>query len=316
MDLTTRYGEANVMPAIRKVSIIGAGALGAAYGALLFDMDRDCVSFVAAGERFERLRREGVIVNGRHYAIPVLAPEDTSLPADLVIVAVKNHHLDAAIGEMKNRVGRDTIILSLMNGIDSEERIGAVYGMDKVLYALTMGIDALREGNRVIYTTQGRIFFGEAKNPAVTERVARVQALFDRAGIAWETPPDMLRTLWWKFMANVGINQASAVLRAPYSAFQAPSEARDLMLSSMREVIAVAEKAGVSLTEEDIEAFDPILARLSPEGKTSMLQDVEARRKTEVEMFAGTMIALGEKYGVAVPVNRRLFEAIRDIEKA
>jgi len=150
----------------------------------------------------------------------------------------------------------------------------------------------------------------------VTERVARVQALFDRAGIAWETPPDMIRTLWWKFMANVGINQASAVLRAPYSAFQAPSEARDLMLSSMREVIAVAEKAGVSLTQEDIEAFDPILARLSPDGKTSMLQDVEARRKTEVEMFAGTMIALGEKYGVDVPVNRRLFEAIRNIEKS
>ncbi len=304
------------MTAIHKVSIIGAGALGAAYGALLYDMDPGCVSFVAAGERFERLRREGMIVNGRHYAIPVLSPEETSAPADLVIVAVKNHHLDAAIGEMKNRVGGDTIILSLMNGIDSEERIGAVYGMDKVLYALTMGIDALREGNRVIYTTQGRIFFGEAKNPAVTERVARVQALFDRAGIAWETPPDMIRTLWWKFMANVGINQASAVLRAPYSAFQVPSEARDLMLSSMREVIAVAEKAGVSLTQEDIEAFDPILARLSPEGKTSMLQDVEARRKTEVEMFAGTMIALGEKYGVDVPVNRRLFDAIRKIEKA
>ena len=304
------------MLAIHKVSIVGAGALGAAYGALLYDMDPECVSFVAAGERFERLRREGVTVNGRRYAIPVLAPEDASPPADLVIVAVKNHHLDAAIGEMKNRVGRDTIILSLMNGIDSEERIGAVYGMDKVLYALTMGIDALRESNRVIYTTQGRIFFGEAKNPAVTERVARVQALFDWAGIAWETPPDMIRTLWWKFMANVGINQASAVLRAPYSAFQVPSEARDLMLSSMREVIAVAEKAGVSLTQEDIEAFDPILARLSPEGKTSMLQDVEARRKTEVEMFAGTMIALGEKYGVDVPVNRGLFEAIRNIEKA
>jgi len=132
------------MPAIHKVSIIGAGALGAAYGALLYDMDPGCVSFVAAGERFERLGREGVIVNGRHYAISVLAPEDTSPPADLVIVAVKNHHLDAAIGEMKNRVGGDTIILSLMNGIDSEERLGAVYGMDKVLYALTMGIDALR----------------------------------------------------------------------------------------------------------------------------------------------------------------------------
>jgi 2-dehydropantoate 2-reductase len=304
------------MPAIQKVSIVGAGALGAAYGALLYDMDRDCVSFVAAGERFERLGRGGVIVNGRHYAIPVLAPDDTSPPADLVIIAVKNHHLDTAIGEMKNRLGAETIVMSFLNGIDSEERIGAAYGMERVLYSLNMGIDAVRDGNRVTYTTQGKIFFGEAKNPTVTERVARVRALFDRAGIVCETPPDMIRVLWWKFMVNVGINQASAVLRAPYAAFQGEAEARGLMHAAMAEVIAVAGKAGVSLSEEDVREFDKVLARLSPGGKTSMLQDVEAGRKTEVEMLAGTVLALGERYGVAVPVNRRLFEAIRKLEGA
>lgn len=301
-------------PSIETISIIGAGALGAAYGSLLYDMDPGCVSFVARGERAERLRREGVVVNGKPYHLSVISPEERSASADLVIVAVKYQHLDDAIGEMKNRVGDETTILSVMNGIDSEERIGAVYGMGRVLYCVSVGIDALREGNRVVYTTQGRLFIGEAVNPSLTERVRRVQALFSRAGIVYETPPDMLRTLWWKFMVNVGINQASAVLRAPYGAFQTEGEARELMTAAMREVVLLAGNSGVDLKEADISAFDPILARLSPQGKTSMLQDVDAGRKTEVEMLAGRVIELGRRHGIPTPVNQRLFAQIREIE--
>jgi 2-dehydropantoate 2-reductase len=299
---------------IETISIIGAGALGAAYGSMLYDMDPGCVSLVARGERAERLRRVGVIVNGKSYRIPVLSPEDRSALADLVMVAVKNQHLDDAVGEIQNRVGAETTIISLMNGIDSEERIGAVYGMDRLLYCVSVGIDALREENRVVYTTQGKLFIGEAANPSLTERVRRLQALFDRAGIAYETPPDMLRILWWKFMINVGINQASAVLRAPYAAFQVEGEARELMDAAMREVVLLAGKAGVDLREEDISGFDPFLARLNPQGKTSMLQDVDARRKTEVEMLAGRVIEMGRRYGIPTPVNQRLFDLIRKIE--
>lgn len=301
-------------PSIETVSIIGAGALGAVYAAMLHDMDPGCVAFVAEGERVERLRREGVIVNGKPYNIPVLSPEDRAAPADLVMVAVKYQHLDDAIRDMKNRVGVETLIISVMNGIESEERIGAIYGMDRVLYAVSVGIDALREGNRVIYTTQGKLFIGEAANPVLTERVRRVQMLFDRAGIVYETPPDMLRILWWKFMINVGINQASAVLRGPYAVFQAAGEARELMGAAMREVVRLAVKAGVDLSETDIGGFDPYLFRLNPQGKTSMLQDVEAGRKTEVEMFAGQVIELGRCYGVPTPVNQSLFDQIRKIE--
>jgi 2-dehydropantoate 2-reductase len=301
-------------PSIETVSIIGAGALGAVYAAMLHDMDPRCVGFVAGGERAERLRREGVIVNGKPYRIPVLTPEDRAAPADLVIVAVKYQHLDDAIQDMKNRVGAETLILSVMNGIESEERIGAVYGMDRILYAVSVGIDALRDGNRVIYTTQGKLFIGEAANPVLTERVRRVQALFEKAGIVYETPPDMLRILWWKFMINVGINQASAVLRAPYAVFQAGGEARELMEAAMREVVRLAGKAGVDLSEADISGFDPFLFRLNPQGKTSMLQDVEAGRKTEVDMFAGRVIELGRRYDVPTPVNQKLFDQIRKIE--
>jgi 2-dehydropantoate 2-reductase len=302
-------------PSIESISIIGAGALGAVYGSLFHDMDPGCVSFVAGGERARRLRREGVVVNGRRFNIPVIGLDDGgTAPADLIIVAVKYQHLDDAVGDMKNRVGEETAIISVMNGIESEERIGAVYGMDKILYCVSVGIDALREGNSVIYTTQGKLFFGEASNAALTERVRRLQALFDRAGIVYETPPDMMRILWWKFMINVGINQASAVLRAPYAVFQAAGEARELMGSAMREVVRVAGKAGVDLSDADIGVFDPVLARLNPQGKTSMLQDVEAGRKTEVEMFAGRVIELGRRYDVPTPVNRMLFDQIRKIE--
>ena len=299
---------------IETISIIGAGALGAAYGALLYDMDSRCVSFVAGGNRFERLRKEGLIVNGKRYFIPVILPEDLSAPADLIIVAVKYHHLDEAIQDMRNRVGAETAIISVMNGIESEERIGAVYGMKNVLYAVSVGIDALREGKCENYSNQGKIFFGEARNASLTDRVKRIQALFDKAGIIYETPTDMMRVMWWKFMINVGINQASALLRAPFLVFQTSEEARNLMESAMREVITLSEKAQVNLTHEDIKRFSEILLGLNPQGKTSMLQDVEARRKTEVEMLAGKVIALGREYNVPTPVNQRLFDLIKEIE--
>jgi 2-dehydropantoate 2-reductase len=201
-----------------------------------------------------------------------------------------------------------------MNGIESEERIGVVYGMKNVLYAVSVGIDALREGNCVNYSNQGKIFFGEVKNTSLTDRVKRIQALFDKAGIIYETPTDMMRVMWWKFMINVGINQASALLRAPFLVFQTSEEARNLMESAMREVITLSEKAQVNLTHEDIKRFSEILLGLNPQGKTSMLQDVEAGRKTEVEMLAGKVIALGREYNVPTPVNQRLFDLIKEIE--
>ncbi len=203
-----------------------------------------------------------------------------------------------------------------MNGIDSEERIGAVYGMDKVVYGLTLGIDAVRDGNSVNYTNQGRIFFGEAKNADMTDRVRRIHELFDRAGIAHVIPPDMIRSLWFKYMVNVGANQTSAVLRANYGALRSSSEARDLMDSAMREVIAIAGAIKLDLGEKDIGEWYKVLDGLNPEGKTSMFQDVEAGRKTEVEMFAGTVIELGKRYGVATPVNQRLFDDLKRIEAA
>ncbi len=292
---------------MRHIGIIGAGAVGGAYGAMLYDADPACVSFVARGDRLRRLKDRGLVVNGKPYAIRVRDASDPSAPTDLLIVAVKHHQLEEALGEMRQAVGEETAILSLMNGVESEEQIGRVYGAGKVLPAIVVGIDALREGNSITYTRKGKIYFGEAGNRPRGERVRRIQALFDRAGIPHETPPDMTRTLWWKFMINVGINQVSAALRAPYGVFQTAGEARELMESAMREVVLLASRLHISLTEADVTEWYAVLRGLNPEGKTSMLQDVEGGRKTEVEMFAGKVIGAGQAPRCRNPGERKAF---------
>ena len=144
-------------------------------------------------------------------------------------MTLKHHHLPEAVGDLERLVGDRTTIVSVMNGLDSEEYIGSFYGMDRMLYAVSVGIDALREGNRITYTNPGNHIFGEADNTSVSEKVRRVQEAFDRAGIPYDTPVDMIRVMWWKFMINVGMNQASAVMRAPFGVFQTSPDARAVM---------------------------------------------------------------------------------------
>jgi 2-dehydropantoate 2-reductase len=300
---------------IKRVAILGAGAMGAYFAASFSSAGDFATMLVARGERYERLRRDGLVVNGRAYTIPVVHPDQVHVPADLIIVALKDYQLREAAGDLHKLVGEQTTIISVMNGLDSEEILGEIYGMDKVLYAISLGIDAVRQGNRITYTRPGTHYVGQATNAHLSERVRRVQAAFDRAGIAYETPPDMIRMLWWKFMINVGVNLPSAVMRAPYGVFQTSPDAQALMETLMHEVIAVARAAGVNLVEQDVKDWYPVLNRLSPQGKTSMLQDIEAGRKTEVEMFAGQVVKLGQAHGIPAPVNQTMLRLIRVLEQ-
>jgi 2-dehydropantoate 2-reductase len=302
------------MQEIRKVAILGAGAMGAYFAGRFFDTPGFATELIAKGRRLDRLRSNGLIVNGKSYAIPVTHPDEAASPADLIIVALKHHHLEQAVQGLEKFIGDSTTIISIMNGLESEEYIGSIFGMDKMLYAVSVAIDAVRRGNRITYTRPGKHYFGEATNTRLSQRVRRVQEAFDRAGITHETPQDMIRMMWWKFMVNVGMNQASAVMRAPYGVFQTTPEARGLMDALMKEVIALAAVMQVDLTNRDIEEWYSFQKTLSPQGKTSMLQDIEAGRKTEVEIFGGKVVELGKHHGVPTPVNQTVLQIIRVLE--
>lgn len=299
---------------IRKVYISGLGAIGSAYASRLFDYSPDIITVIADSARVKKYQKNGVTVNGKAYPFRYCEPGSPTETADLILIAVKQHHLEQCIKDIEGFIGEGTVILSLLNGITSEEKIGERYGRDKLLLSFVVGTDAVREGTYTHFSNIGKIVFGEAQNTNYSPKVKAVQELFDHAQIPYSIPEDMQRELWWKFMMNVGVNQISAILRAPYGTFQNIGEARELMEMASKEVLSLAEKKGIQLATEDIQKYIAVLDTLSPDGKTSMLQDIEAGRKTEVEIFAGTVNALGCEYGVATPVNQVLYRMIRTLE--
>lgn len=279
--------------AIQRVAIVGAGAMGGMYAAHFAAGGFD-VGFVARGARAERLRG-GLTVNGTLLRADVIDP-DAATPADLALFAVKDFQLADALTDAAGVVGSGTPVLSVMNGLDSEERIAA----------------AFPDADGVRFRQAGTLAFGRPDG-VVDEVVAGVAAALDRAGLAWVTPPDMRHRLWWKFMVNVGINQASAMLRAPYGAFQSAGEARDLMWTLMGEVLLISAAEGVPLGDADLQAWDAVLANQPPAGMTSMHQDVEAGRRTEVASFAGRVVELGRRHGVPVPRNEEMLAWFGDM---
>ncbi|GMO50891.1 MAG: 2-dehydropantoate 2-reductase [Treponemataceae bacterium] len=310
------------MKKIESVLLAGAGAVGLTVGEAIWRYDSACISVLAKGERLERYRSRGLFVNGVRIGFALADGSPVCAPADLIIVASKFHHLSQIIADIRPYVGKDTIILSLLNGITSEELIGAVYGAERLPLAFIIATDAFHEDGKTTVGRRGVINFGDAggKNGAREQLIAD---FFSRAGVAYEIHADMKRRLWYKFMINAGANQVSAILRLPYAAMQKKGadnpgeipEVRELVESAMREVIAVANAQGIDLGEGDIDNWYEAVNSLNPAGYTSMCQDVLARRKTEVEMFSLTVIEYGKKYGVSAPVNEVLYRALKTIER-
>lgn len=301
------------MRKIKNVSLIGLGAIGAAYGSKLQILLRDSLTVVANEERINRYQASGLEVDGKLCHFNYKLPKTKTTPADLVIFAVKNAELEQALSDMRHHIGPNTIILSLLNGISSEEDIFHATNNKHILYSMCVGIDAVREKSKICFSSIGKVCFGE-KDKTISDDVLAVKHLFEKAGIPYEISEDIWHTIWAKFMFNVGINQTSAVLRAPYKYFQEIPALHQWMEQAMHEVVEISKCTGVNLTEEDVHHYRPILMALSPNGQTSMLQDVEANRKTEVDYFAGKVCELGKKYQIPTPVNDQLYKLIPIIE--
>lgn len=285
------------------VAVIGAGAMGALY-AWHFHHTGHRVVLVAAEERAERLG-QGLVINGEPITLPVSTPNDPVAPVDLAIFAVKDRHLHRAIDDARHVIDRHTTIISVMNGLDSETVLAEAFEPEQVLLCVAAGMDAMREGARVWWTHPGRLLIG-TRDGAITSRLTDLASWLDAAGLGQVVRQDMVHQIWWKFMVNTGINQASAAMRLPYGPFMQDGPARELMLALMHEVIAVSVAEGVNLGQADLDLWLAVLATMAPDGRTSMRQDVDAGRPTEVESFAGRMVEMGRRHGIPTPYNQAM----------
>ena len=261
------------MKKIKTSALIGLGALG-----ILFGRKMPGVQVIADEDRIARYSAEPVVCNGEACSFRYVTPAEGK-PVDLLLVAVKATVLEQAIQDIAKFVGPDTVILSVLNGITSEEHIDAAYP-------------------------------GE-----MTDRVQAVADYLDECGIANEPCGDILYKQWNKLMVNDGLNQAAAAFDQPYGGLRQPGEAQDMMRAAMQEVIRLANLEGVPLPpDNDVQFIDAMMPTFNPEGMPSMRQDVLAKRPTEVEEFAGVVRQRAKKYGMPTPANDFFYTRIREIE--
>lgn len=302
------------MKEIKNVLVCGIGAVGSIYADKIEKFTPQNLRVLVDEARLERYKKNPTVFNGRVLDFNYILPNDTSFKADLIIIATKFDGLNDVIKNIKNFVYDDTVILSLLNGVTSEKIIAKTYGREKLLYSYFIGHSAIRDGRNITHDDVNTIVYG-SENSNDFENVERIQDFFEQAGINYLIPDDIIHSLWLKYMLNVSANQTTAILRMNFGEMLENDKCMDFAINVMKEVQAIAKAEGVCNTESMINETIEHLHTMIPEGKTSMLQDVEAGRKTEVEMFAGTVIKLGKEFGIPTPYNKIIKEIIEIIHR-
>lgn len=304
------------MKEIKNVLIVGIGAIGMIYASRIQHCENINLYVLVDNERKDRYIKNGNIFNGVRYDFNYVLPSnDSNIKPDLIIIATKSQDLNKAIEMIEKYVAKNTIIMSQLNGITSEETIGKVYGMEKVLYSMMLGHISARIDNRITHDGNATIFFGEENNNPNSEKVIRVKLLFEKAKITYKIPEDIMYTMWQKLMANVGFNQITALTRADYSVLKKGGKTTDIAVKLMNEVACVAKAVGIGNTERMLPASLAIIEQMPAEAKSSMLQDLEANRQLEVDLFAGTICKIGKDYDVATPYNDIIYEILTAINE-
>ena len=226
------------MNEIRTVGLIGLGAVGALYAERMLASGAE-IRVIVDEERKDRYSREGVYVNGTRVDFPYVTPKDAA-PVDLLLIVTKEGGLLSAMETASGFIGKDTLIISLLNGVTSEGIVAERFGAENVLYSVAQGMDAVKEGNRLTYVHPGRIVLGEREEGEVSVRVQMTADYLNSHGVVCTPVGDMVRRQWGKLMLNVGLNQACMVFECDYGGVQQPGDARETMLGAMREAQRMA----------------------------------------------------------------------------
>ena len=298
---------------IKKVAVLGAGAVGS-YVIWGFSARRDIeLGVVADGPRGERLAKEGCAINGKIYRPAVWTPQEAH-DADLLIVCLKYGALPGALDSIKAVTGPHTTIMSLMNGVDSEELIAAQVGAAHVLPALIkVASHRTEDGVRFDPETTIGIIYGELTAPFDSDRVQAVRALFADTDIHFRVTEHIREEIWSKFRLNVCNNLPQAILGAGVGCYSDSAHIKAISDGLRRELEAIAAAKGIDLSKAA--AASTHGSTVPPTARYSTLQDLDAGRHTEIDMFSGALMRMGRELGIPTPYNEYTYHMIKALEE-
>ena len=298
---------------IKSVAVLGAGAVGSYVIWGLSQKPEVRLGVIAEGERADRLRKNGCANNGRIYHPEVWSPEEAH-NVDLLVVALKYGSLEGTLKSIQKTTGGHTVVMSLMNGVDSEEIIGRTVGTEHVLPALIkVASHKEDDGYHFDPLTTLEIIFGEPSAPFDSERVRAVEALFTDTGIHFRSTEYIQEEIWCKFRLNVYNNLPQAILGTSVGCYRDSVHMKAISDGLKRELEMVAKAKGIDMSKTGSSSGRGSV--VPPTARYSTLQDMDAGRHTEIDMFSGALVRMGKELGIPMPYNEYTYHMIKALEE-
>ena len=298
---------------IQSVAILGAGAVGSYIIWGLSKKDNIRLGVIAEGDRARRLKESGCAINGAVYRPEVWTPQEAQ-GVDLLVVALKYGSLPGALEGIKTAVGSNTVVMSLMNGVDSEELIAAQVGAEHLLYSF-IKVASHKEADGYHFDPDATlgVIYGERFAPFESERVKAVRELFTDSGVNFRVTEHIQEEMWSKFRLNVCNNLPQAILGAGVGCYRDSVHMKAISDGLRKELMAIAAAKGIDLSIVDKNSGRG--SAVPPDARYSTLQDIDAGRHTEIDMFSGALMRMGKELGIPTPYNEFAYHMIKALEE-
>ena len=298
---------------IKSVAVLGAGAVGSYVIWGLSEKKDIRLGVIASGERAKRLKNKGCKINDTVYHPEVWTPEEAH-GVDFLIVSLKYGALPGALDDITAVTGENTVIMSLMNGVDSEEIIAEKAGAEHLLHAV-IKVASHKENDGYVFNPEATlgIIFGEVSAPYDSERVQAVLDLFSGTGLHYRATDCILEEIWSKFRLNVCNNLPQAILGAGVGCYQDSVHMKAISDGLRRELEAIASAKGIDISKAAASSGHG--SAVPPSARYSTLQDLDAGRHTEIDMFSGALVRMGRELGIPTPYNEYTYHMIKALEE-
>jgi len=298
-----------------KIAVVGAGAMGSVYAGILADAGNEVWAVDVWAEHVEAIRARGLTVEGAsgRRTVRLAATTDPSEAGvcDLVVIATKAMHAEAAAAAARPLVGPDTVVLPIQNGLGSADRVAAILGEERVAIGVAGGFGAsVVAPGRVRHAGWELVRLGERRGPA-TPRIERIAETWEQAGFRVQVYDDVDRLVWEKLVCNVCFSGTCAILERPIRGVLDDDAAWNVASSCAREAYEVACGRGISLGFDDPVAYARAFGEKIPDARPSMLLDLLAGRPCEVDVINGAIPPAARALGLAAPVNETVTALVK-----
>jgi 2-dehydropantoate 2-reductase len=301
-----------------KIAVIGTGGVGGYFGGKMAHAGYD-VTFIARGRHLNAILENGLQVKSIHgdFTIrPAIATDQLShiYDAGLILLAIKAWQVQDMARELKGIIAEDAIVLPMQNGVLAYDELSDILGKRNVIGGLCRIMSKIESPG--IITHQGiepTILFGEMDNTK-SQRVSKIQEIFEKSGIKSKIAEDIQAEIWKKFI-NICVSGLLAVTRSTYGEIRELKETREIMLELFEEIYAISQRMGIKIDHEFVGKTVAFIDSFPYNATSSLTRDVWENKPSEIEYQNGSVVRLGEKYGIKTPVNRFIYSCILPMEK-